>query len=39
MKDQMEQEMRQFFDMKIVKENRLKSAKQQFAGNHFQDII
>jgi hypothetical protein len=39
MKEQMETEMRQFFDMKMQKEHMLKQSKRQFATNHYQDVI
>lgn len=39
MKEQMEQEMRQFFDMKIQKEHALRQAKQQFSASHYQEIM
>jgi hypothetical protein len=31
--------MRQFFDMKIQRENDLKQAKRHFSSNHYQEII
>ena len=35
----MEQEMRQFFDMKIQRENLNRQAKRQFSSNHYQEIM
>jgi hypothetical protein len=35
MKDQMEQEMRQFFDMKIQRDTSLRQAKKHYQSTHY----